>query len=287
MIPNNQHYTVDESLVNRAYEFNLGWILNPLIMGRYPDSMLKDPIIGNHLPSFSPDEKNIIKGAIDFVSYNYYTTNYIYPDTTKPGGFNESANDPSSRPIGPVAQSSWLFVYPQGMRRIAQWISKAYPDKDIWITENGVSVPGEDKMSLDQIVNDTFRVNFFKEHLDQLVILLTQDKLPVRAYLAWSLLDNFEWKSGYAERFGVVAVDYTNGTLQRTVKKSAQYLSDFFSQEFSKRVQNVTLAVLPLPSPSASPEPKRPTSSHGVTMDARHSALVLTIVSIFMFTILF
>jgi hypothetical protein len=40
-------------------------------------------------------------------------------------------------------------------------------------------------------------------------------------------LDNFEWLS-YVERFGVVAVDYTNGTLARHIKKSGYFLSEFF-----------------------------------------------------------
>lgn len=45
----------------------------------------------------------------------------------------------------------------------------------------------------------------------------------VRGYLAWSLLDNFEWGYGYSQRFGIVRVDYD--TQQRTPKDSAQWLA--------------------------------------------------------------
>ena len=41
----------------------------------------------------------------------------------------------------------------------------------------------------------------------------------VRGYFHWSLLDNYEWHSGYRERFGLVYVDYASG--RRIPKDSA------------------------------------------------------------------
>jgi beta-glucosidase len=47
--------------------------------------------------------------------------------------------------------------------------------------------------------------------------------------MVWSLLDNFEWASGYAKRFGIVHVDYA--TQQRTPKDSARWYRDFLQRQ--------------------------------------------------------
>jgi beta-glucosidase len=46
----------------------------------------------------------------------------------------------------------------------------------------------------------------------------------MEGYMVWSLLDNFEWASGYAKRFGIVHVDYA--TQKRTPKASARWYAD-------------------------------------------------------------
>ena len=50
------------------------------------------------------------------------------------------------------------------------------------------------------------------------------DKIDIRGYIHWSLLDNFEWLEGCRPKFGLVAVD--RETQKRTAKPSAQYLGD-------------------------------------------------------------
>jgi beta-glucosidase len=45
------------------------------------------------------------------------------------------------------------------------------------------------------------------------------DGIPVLGYIHWSLLDNFEWRSGYEPKFGLYAVD--RSTFARTAKPSA------------------------------------------------------------------
>jgi beta-glucosidase len=48
--------------------------------------------------------------------------------------------------------------------------------------------------------------------------------VPVAGYFHWSLLDNFEWARGYADRFGLIYVDFA--TQQRTPKDSLYWYKD-------------------------------------------------------------
>jgi len=67
-------------------------------------------------------------------------------------------------------------------------------------------------------VHDDDRVRYLHGHI-RAVAEANRQGAEVGGYMAWSLMDNFEWASGYAKRFGLVHVDYA--TQRRTPKRSA------------------------------------------------------------------
>jgi beta-glucosidase len=80
----------------------------------------------------------------------------------------------------------------------------------ILVTENGIAA-----------TDDTRRVEYVRRALKRVLACL-DDGIDVRGYTYWSLLDNFEWASGYGPTFGLIGVD--RDTQERTVKPSARWL---------------------------------------------------------------
>jgi len=216
----------------RYLDFMLGWFAEPLRHGKYPRSMRQN--VGERLPEFTSEEKALLKDSIDFFGVNHYTTTYVgAPNHPKPNGSNpgwqEDMNVHLTRSrngtrIGPMAASDWLYVVPWGLGKLLPYLHTRY-NKSIWITENGVDVPGEDKMTIEQAQKDKFRINYLNTYLDSVAGALLAG-VPIEGYTVWSLLDNFEWAAGYSMRFGIYYVDYAHEQT-RYEKDSAKWLRKF------------------------------------------------------------
>ena len=94
----------------------------------------------------------------------------------------------------------------------------------IFISENGMSC--HDAPSPDGKVHDPNRSDYLDAYLRELSRAIA-DGTDVRGYFYWSFLDNFEWKLGYTQRFGLVHVDYT--TQKRTPKDSCYHYRDIMA----------------------------------------------------------
>ena len=75
----------------------------------------------------------------------------------------------------------------------------------------------------DGAIDDADRVDYLRAHVGAAREAL-EAGVPVAGYLAWSLLDNFEWAEGYSKRFGIVRVDFD--TQARTPKASARWFAE-------------------------------------------------------------
>jgi len=112
-------------------------------------------------------------------------------------------------PKGAELTAAGYEFYPQALPTTIRWAHKAI-GKPIYVTENGI---GTD--------DDARRIAFIDQALDG-VRACIDEGIPVHSYMYWSLLDNFEWSSGYDKHFGLVGVDLK--TFKRTPKPSAYYL---------------------------------------------------------------
>ncbi|URE25921.1 Glycosyl hydrolase family 1 [Musa troglodytarum] len=71
----------DSDAAYRAMEFELGWFLDPLMHGDYPQTMKK--LVGGRLPRFTSDDSESLAGSLDFVGINHYTSLYARNDRTR------------------------------------------------------------------------------------------------------------------------------------------------------------------------------------------------------------
>ncbi|WP_316799933.1 GH1 family beta-glucosidase [Pedobacter frigidisoli] len=98
----------------------------------------------------------------------------------------------------------------------------AYPNvKNIMVTENGAAY--HDKLVNGHVV-DAERIEYFKLYLNAL-LKAKQEGIKITGYMAWTLMDNFEWAEGFNARFGLVHTDFK--TLERTIKYSGYWWQEF------------------------------------------------------------
>ncbi len=109
-------------------------------------------------------------------------------------------------PAGAVLNQLGAEVYAPSLGGAVRYVHQA-TGKPVLVTEHGVG-----------IADDAVRVRFIVDALDGLRAAI-KDGVVVSGYIHWSLLDNFEWYSGYAARFGLVEVD--RQSFKRMPKSSA------------------------------------------------------------------
>ena len=101
----------------------------------------------------------------------------------------------------------------------------SYPKiKNLVITENGSAY--HDKL-VDGVVDDKERIAYFELYLAAM-LRAKADGMNITGYMAWTLMDNFEWAEGYNARFGLVYNDFK--TQQRIIKSSGYWWQDFLKK---------------------------------------------------------
>ncbi|XP_024947339.1 myrosinase 1 isoform X2 [Cephus cinctus] len=217
----------DATSVETHFQFNAGWFCHPIFSasGDYP-SLMKEKIASasleqgyprSRLPEFSQEWIEYIRGSSDFLGVNHYTSTLVEPgvESVVPSVFADRKIILSPDPSWPRANSSWLYVVPKGFGDLLRLLAKEYNNPVMYVTENGVSAAEE--------TNDLNRIQYFHDYLKEMLLAMNRDGVNVKGYLAWSLLDNFEWTQGYSERFGLVHVDFNDPERKRTLKMSANW----------------------------------------------------------------
>jgi len=103
----------------------------------------------------------------------------------------------------------------------------------------GFCVKDEHLKPLPELVKDTERIDYYRGYLKELMEAVSRG-MRCDGYMAWSFLDNFEWKEGYTPAFGVVHVDRSNGSYTRTPKDSTRWLKSFWDRAVEGKSEQVS-----------------------------------------------
>ena len=187
------------------------WYADPLFRGEYPAEVLAE--LGADAPATEPGDMEIIATPMDYIGINYYSR-----ALSSASGPIEARDKPY-----PKTAMGWE-IYPDGLRELLLTMHRDYRLPPTYITENGGAFPDP---TVDGRVHDADRIDYLATHIAAVGQALAAG-VPMAGYMVWSLMDNFEWASGYAKRFGIVHVDYA--TLQRTPKDSALWYRDLVAR---------------------------------------------------------
>lgn len=220
----------NQKATQRAIDFMFGWFADPIFHGDYPQSMRT--LVGDRLPKFTPTESKQIKGSLDFLGLNYYTTYYTEEvpassnhSWTTDRLVTQSTSDKNGALIGASTDLNWLFVYPMGIREVLLYIKKKYNNPEIYITENGFAYGINASKSIEQVRKDNLRIRYHHDHLWHL-LKAVKDGVRVKGYYAWSFFDSFEWDAGYTVGFGFTFIDVKDN-MKRYLKYSAYWYKMF------------------------------------------------------------
>ncbi|KAK2429304.1 beta-glucosidase [Trifolium repens] len=173
----------DIEATQRALDFTLGWFLDPLIFGDYPKSMKSR--VGRRLPKFTKFQSSLVKGSFDFVGINHYTTFYAMHNgsNTLRAALHDYISDAGALTIpfngteiiGEKANSLWLYIVPQGMRSLMNYIKHKYGNPLVIITENGMDDPNDPSISIKDALNDVKRITYHNDYLSNLLASIKED----------------------------------------------------------------------------------------------------------------
>lgn len=187
-------------------------------LSAYWNNAFPDPQCRSEYPTLmrQPMETHIQPGdlaricrPLDWLGLNHYSPVYVkaQPSAMLGYGFGEKPAGVLLTPIG------WP-IDPDAFRETLQIVYARY-GLPIYVLENGYG--NSEKPNKTGEIIDSDRIDFLRAYIEAMNSAASSG-VDVRGYFIWSLLDNFEWESGYSVRFGLTYIDYAS--LRRIPKSS-------------------------------------------------------------------
>lgn len=189
--------------------------LDPLFRAAYPQDVIGDLREVTAFDHVQDGDLKTIAVPLDFLGVNYYTPILVAGGVAHPAHSGSAyVGSPGVAFLDggrPRTSIGWE-IDERGLLELLLRLRRDYPALPLYLTENGAA--------FDDAVRDTARTAYLEAHLRACAEAVGSG-VPLKGYFVWSLLDNFEWSYGFAQRFGIVHIDYA--TQRRTLKDSARW----------------------------------------------------------------
>lgn len=194
------------------------------VRGYYPNYALKEFERDDlDIPILDGDAEILKNGTVDYLGFSYYMSNTVDHTADAP---KDDANVHGQIPYqvdNPYIEASdWGWaIDPVGLRYVLNrfWDRYQIP---MFIVENGFGAV--DTVEEDGYIHDEARIQYLKEHIEQLMKAVDYDGVELMGYTPWGIIDLVSFTTGeMKKRYGMIYVDRDNegrGTLGRSEKDS-------------------------------------------------------------------
>jgi len=196
----------------KAFRELNGHFLTAVMEGAYPECYLSEE--GSNSPHVEPEDFELIGQPLDFLGINAYTPVYVAADRESAAGY-AVLEYPESYPRMGI---HWLLFGPQACYWPFRFARELWDAKELVIGECGAACA--DRIDHSGRIQDTDRVLFLRHYLENAARAI-REGIPVRGCFLWTLMDNFEWATGYTKRLGLYYTRYPD--LARLPKLSAEF----------------------------------------------------------------
>ncbi len=230
-------FSVDDNEANilateHANQFNLNWFYDPILLGKYPEYVVKQLKAEGNEPDWTEAELAVIAEAAplnDFMGLNYYqpmrvekiqgeVKNLVMTRENSTGSPGNPSYDGVYRTVQMADKkyTKWNWeISSQGFIDGLVSLKALYGDIKLYITENGL---GDEDPIIEGEVCDIARIHYIEEHLSAVKEAISRG-VHIKGYYAWSAIDLLSWLNGYKKQYGFIYVDHKND-LKREKKAS-------------------------------------------------------------------
>ena len=210
----------------RIYE---GRVLDVFATGEYPSDLLTEWDLKGTRPVMEEGDLAFIKkNQMDFIAHSYYASSVVEGGAEFSIGTLLAGMTGGATLTNPhLSKTEWGWtIDPVGLR-IA--VNEIYQQcrKPVYTIECGIGV--HEEADENGWVEDDYRIDYFREHLEQLKKAVDEDGVDLRAFLTWGPIDILSSQGEMAKRYGFIYVNRTDDDL-RDMKRSKKKSYDWFKK---------------------------------------------------------